>query len=92
MSDLHISIGTLTFEGRLERERAPLTCAAFEALLPFEHPAVQARWSGQAAFVPLGTLELNLPPENATCYPAPGELLLIREASAKPSLPMRFAR
>ena len=52
MTDLHILIGTLGFEARLERALAPLTCAAFEALLPFEHPAIQARWSGQAAFVP----------------------------------------
>ncbi len=76
MTDLHILIGSLGFEARLERTLAPLTCAAFEALLPFEHPAIQARWSGQAAFVPLGTRVLDLPPENATSYPAPGELLL----------------
>ncbi len=76
MTDLHILIGTLGFEATLERARAPLTCAAFEALLPFEYPAIQARWSGQAAFVPLGTRLLNLPAENATRYPAPGELLL----------------
>jgi hypothetical protein len=76
VTDLHILIGTLGFEARLERALAPLTCAAFEALLPFEHPAIQARWSGQAAFVPLGPLALELPAENATRYPAPGELLL----------------
>ena len=76
MSHLQISIGTLRFLAQLERARAPLTCAAFEALLPFEHPAIQARWSGQAAFVPLGALPLDLPAENATSYPTPGELLL----------------
>jgi hypothetical protein len=38
---------------------------------------MQARWSGEAAWVPLGwELELGLGPENATTYPAPGELLL----------------
>lgn len=76
MTDLHILIGTLGFEARLEQTLAPLTCAAFEKLLPFEYPAIQARWSGQAAFVPLGPLALDLPAENATRYPAPGELLL----------------
>lgn len=76
MTDLHILIGTLGFEARLELALAPLTCAAFQALLPFEYPAVQARWSGQAAFVPLGPRLLDLPAENATRYPAPGELLL----------------
>ena len=76
MSDLRITIGSLVFEGRFERERAPRTCAAFESMLPFEHDLLQARWSGQAAWVPLGALELGLGPEHATSYPAPGELLL----------------
>jgi Protein of unknown function (DUF3830) len=76
VTDLHILIGTLGFEARFERARAPLSCSAFEALLPFEHPAIQARWSGQAAFVPLGLAALSLPAENATRFPAPGELLL----------------
>jgi len=38
---------------------------------------MQARWSGEAAWVPLGwELDLGLGPENATSYPGPGELLL----------------
>jgi hypothetical protein len=38
---------------------------------------VQARWSGEAAWVPLGwELDLDLGPENANSYPAAGELLL----------------
>lgn len=73
---LVISVGSLIFPARFERDRAPHTCRAFETLLPFEHSLVQARWSGEAAWVPLGGLELGLPPENATSYPLPGELLL----------------
>lgn len=76
MTDVHITIGSLPLQARFERERAPLTCTAFEALLPFEHPLVQARWSGEAAWVPLGALQLHLPLENATSYPARGQLLL----------------
>lgn len=76
MSDLLITVGDLRFEGRLEHQRAPRTCAAFAALLPFAHALVQARWSGESAWVPLGALELGLTSENATSYPAPGELLL----------------
>jgi len=75
-SSLAISVGSLVFSARFERDRAPRTCSAFEALLPFEHSLVQARWSGEAAWVPLGDLELGLPAENATSYPLPGELLL----------------
>jgi hypothetical protein len=46
-------------------------------MLPLEGKLVQARWSGEAAWVPLGwDLDLGLDPENATAYPAPGELLL----------------
>jgi Protein of unknown function (DUF3830) len=56
--------------------KAPQTIAALEQLLPLEGKLAQARWSGEAAWVPLGwELDLGLGPENATSYPAPGELL-----------------
>ena len=34
--------------------QAPRTCAAFQAMLPFRNRLVQARWSGEAAWIPLG--------------------------------------
>ena len=34
------------------------------------------RWSGQACWISLGDLDLGLGYENATSYPAPGQLLL----------------
>lgn len=37
---------------------------------------IQARWSGEAAWVPLGDLDLGLGNENHTSHPAPGQLLL----------------
>jgi hypothetical protein len=74
---LRITIGELEFTARLEEERAPRTVHAVRGLLPLEGKLVQARWSGEAAWVPLGwEPELGLGPENATSYPAPGELLL----------------
>ncbi len=76
MSELLIVCGDLRFDARLERERAPRTCAAFEALLPFENVLIQARWSGEAAWIPMGNVHLDIPAENASAYPAPGELLL----------------
>jgi Protein of unknown function (DUF3830) len=74
---LEITVGDLTFRARLEEEAAPKTIAAVRGLLPLESNLVQARWSGEAAWVPLGLdLHLGLGPENASSYPAPGELLL----------------
>jgi hypothetical protein len=74
---LRITVGDFEFAARLEEEKAPDTVAAVRGLLPLESNLVQARWSGEAAWVPLGwELELGIGPENATTYPGPGELLL----------------
>lgn len=74
---LRITVGDFEFAARLEEEKAPNTVAALRKLLPLESKLVQARWSGEAAWVPLGwELELGIGPENATSYPGPGELLL----------------
>ena len=74
---LRITVGDFEFEARLEEENAPNTVAALLGLLPLESKLVQARWSGEAAWVPLGwELELGIGPENATSYPGLGELLL----------------
>lgn len=79
MTNNHLDIvvgGNLRFVARLERERAPATCAAFLALLPFRQQLVQARWSGESAWVPLGDFAFGVDAENQTGRPAPGELLL----------------
>ena len=73
---LRITVGGLRFVARLEEDAAPRSCAAFAALLPFRNKLIQARWSGEAAWIPLGDLEVGVGFENATSYPAPGELLL----------------
>jgi hypothetical protein len=74
---LNIVAGGFEFEARLEEEAAPMTIAALRKLLPLEGKLVQARWSGEAAWVPMGfELDLDLGPENANSYPAAGELLL----------------
>jgi hypothetical protein len=74
---LKIVAGGFEFEARLEEDAAPKTIAALRKLLPLESKLVQARWSGEAAWVPMGfELDLGLDPENANSYPAAGELLL----------------
>jgi uncharacterized protein DUF3830 len=74
---LAITAGEFSFKAELERERAPKTVAAFEALLPFHSQIIHARWSGEAAWIPLGDLDIGISrdPENATSHPAPGQIL-----------------
>ncbi len=76
MVNIRIAVGTLRFTGRLEQELAPRSCAAFLSRLPFRNSLVQARWSGESAWIPLGDLDFGVPPENQTSAPAPGHLLL----------------
>jgi hypothetical protein len=72
---LEIAAGDYRFVARLEEEAAPQTVAAFRRLLPLESQIIHARWSGEACWIPFGELDAGVGPENATCYPAPGELL-----------------
>ena len=76
MSDLRITAGPFRFLARLERALAPRSCARFEAMLPYRERLIHVRWSGEACWIPLGTLDLGLGYENATSYPAPGQILL----------------
>jgi hypothetical protein len=73
---MRIVVAELQFGARLEVERAPKTCAKFTAMLPLKTRLIQARWSGEAAWIPLGDLDLGLAYENHTSHPAPGHLLL----------------
>ncbi|MBX5443919.1 DUF3830 family protein [Sphaerobacter sp.] len=75
MAQVRITVGALEFVARWEEAAAPKTCAAFRAILPFESKLIQARWSGESAWVPLGDFQLGVGFENATSYPAPGEIL-----------------
>jgi hypothetical protein len=72
---LEIASGDLRFAGRLEEQAAAATVAAFRRLLPLETRLIHARWSGEACWIPFGERDVGFRPENATCYPAPGELL-----------------
>lgn len=60
----------------LERELAPQTCAAFDALLPFHRSLIHCRWCGEATWIPLGDFDFGVDFENATTHPAPGEVLV----------------
>lgn len=73
---IRISVGDLRFVARLERERAPASVAALLRLLPLSGSLLQARWSGEAAWMPLGDLDVGVGDENDTNRPAPGQILL----------------
>lgn len=79
MTQVNITAGAkpgLKFTARFEEALAPRTCAAFRKLLPFHNKLIQTRWSGESAWVPLGTLDLGLGAENATSHPSRGDILL----------------
>jgi len=66
----------LRFTARLETHLAPRSCEKFRSLLPLKTNLIQARWSGEAAWIPFGDMQLDVGYENHTSHPAPGHLLL----------------
>ena len=76
MTDVRITAGPFAFTARFERAAAPRSCAKFASMLPYRERLIHARWSGEACWIPLGDLDLGLGYENATSFPAPGQLLL----------------
>jgi uncharacterized protein DUF3830 len=76
MTHIHIIAGPYSFTARFEDANAPRTCAKFRTLLPYRQRIIHVRWSGEACWIPLGDFDLGLPAENATSYPAPGQILL----------------
>jgi hypothetical protein len=76
VSVLEIVAGDFRFAARLEEETAPQSVAAFRRLLPLESRIIHVRWSGESMWIPFGELDVGVGAENATTYPAPGELLL----------------
>ena len=76
MSQLIIRAGEFTFGARFEEELAPKTCAAFKKAMPFVSKVIHVRWSGEGVWMPLGDLDFGVDYENATSYPAPGQIIL----------------
>ena len=76
MEELSITAGEFRFKARLETKRAPKTCAAFIAALPFISQIIHVRWSGEGVWIPLGDHDFGVDYENHTSYPAPGQFVL----------------
>jgi hypothetical protein len=76
MASLRIKAGPYEFEARMEEKLAPKTCAKFSTLLPYRERIIHVRWSGEGCWIPLGEFDFDLPYENHTSHPAPGEIIL----------------
>ncbi|MEO8039992.1 MAG: DUF3830 family protein [Betaproteobacteria bacterium] len=86
MADVVITVGDLRFTARFEDALAPITCKKLRSVLPFANRLIQTRWSGEAAWVPLGELDLGIPPENATSHPSRGDILFYPASASETEL------
>ncbi len=71
-----IEIDNHSFDARFEDDRSPVTCDAFRRVMPFVSEVVHVRWSGEGMWIPLGDMDFSVGYEDATSYPAPGQILL----------------
>ena len=72
---LKITIGEHVFKAKLHTDKAPETCRLLMEKMPITGKAIQARWSGEAAWLQMDPYGVEAPQENATSYPGPGQLL-----------------
>jgi hypothetical protein len=75
MGVLRVTAGDLHCTARWV-DGAPRTVEAIRGLLPLDSRLIHVRWSGEGTWVPFGDRHLDLPPENATSHPAPGDLIV----------------
>ena len=74
---LAITAGSFRFTARLEEDAAPKTIAALRDPAAAPQPARSGALERRVRLGAMGfELELELGPENANSYPAPGEILL----------------
>ena len=73
---MKIIIDGQSFDAVFETEKSPASCAAFQRAMPFESKIVHVRWSGEGVWIPLGEMDFEVGYEDATAYPAPGQILL----------------
>jgi hypothetical protein len=73
---LRIEVEQTVLTAVLEWELAPRTCATFLSSLPMDSKLVHCRWCGEGVWIPLGDTVYDVPWENASAHPAPGQVLL----------------
>ncbi len=80
---MKIQIGDFSFDAHFEEDRSPASCAAFRQAMPFKSQVVHVRWSGEGMWIPLGDMDFDVGYEDATAYPAPGQILLYPKGSSE---------
>jgi hypothetical protein len=73
--NLKITVGDLVFTAETHSEKTPETCRMLNEIMPIMGSLIQARWSGEAAWLQMDPYGVEAPQENATSYPGPGQLL-----------------
>ena len=73
---IQIESGVYRFEAELLTHLAPRTCERFLEALPLGDKIIHVRWSGEACWIPFGDRDFGVSYENATSFPAPGDVLL----------------
>lgn len=73
--NLEIIVGDLVLTAEMHSEKAPETCRMLKEIMPIKGNLIQARWSGEAAWLQMDPHGVEAPQENATSYPGPGQLL-----------------
>lgn len=71
------------FDAVFETGKSPATCAAFQQAMPFDSRIVHVRWSGEGVWIPLGDMDFAVGYEDATAYPAPGQILLYPKGTSE---------
>jgi len=72
---IRITIGKIKFIAKMHLDRAPETCRLLLEEIPITGKVIQARWSGEAAWLQMDPYGIEAPQENATSYPGPGQIL-----------------
>ncbi len=73
---IDVSAGPFALVARLEEQLAPKTSAAFLKMLPYQDKLIHVRWSGEGCWIPLGDSHMDLPWENHSSFPQPGQFIL----------------
>lgn len=76
MQTIELVIADQIFIARLEELSAPRTCEYFLSLLPYDSKVIHVRWSGEGIWIPWGDQRIDVPHENTTCHPLPGQMIL----------------
>ncbi len=73
---MKIIIDKHPFDAQFETSKSPDSCEAFKRVMPFNSEVVHVRWSGEGMWIPLGDMDFKVGYEDATAYPASGQILL----------------